>query len=285
VSPFDGCWDRIDRARVHSDAFASEFVTFAKSGAYEISTRCDDAGFGEIRIRRVKEPPPILSIHLGEMLYNLRAALDGCIYQTAILDSGQDPPPDDGQLEFPICRTPENFANSQRKIAPLSDKHRRWIEDVQPYTTRTGGALKPKPDPRDSLAMLNHLARIDRHRYLHVVGTAVTEAAPHIIRERVDPNVSVRFIEQTQVGFVEDEFVVARFQIVGGEPGMEYLANPALTIEPEIHEARSLANRHPYSVRTQYMIAHVAGIVDAFGREFGYFVGRPPVPRVKVDPI
>jgi hypothetical protein len=63
-----------------------------------------------------------LALDLGEFLYQLRAALDACIHQAAILESGKDPHPDEKALEFPICVSSEEFKNSGWKIRPLADK-------------------------------------------------------------------------------------------------------------------------------------------------------------------
>jgi len=74
-----------------------------------------------------------LSDAYGEMLYQLRAALDGSVYQAAIIESGQDPPPNENRLEFPICVSAAEFHKSAWKIAPLSKQCRDFIESIQPY--------------------------------------------------------------------------------------------------------------------------------------------------------
>jgi hypothetical protein len=39
-----------------------------------------------------------ISIEFGEMFYQLRAALDACVYESACLETGQTPPPDEAKL-------------------------------------------------------------------------------------------------------------------------------------------------------------------------------------------
>jgi hypothetical protein len=63
------------------------------------TTRADvnDGGAGAIRVKPNSEIPGNLSLVPGEMLYQLRAALDGAIYEAAALASGQNP----SQEKFP----------------------------------------------------------------------------------------------------------------------------------------------------------------------------------------
>lgn len=53
------------------------------------------------------EPMPVrISALFGEWLYLLRAALDGAAYYVAVRDSGQNPPPNERSIYFPIKTDP-----------------------------------------------------------------------------------------------------------------------------------------------------------------------------------
>jgi hypothetical protein len=74
--------------------------------------------------------PPIISIVLGEICYNLRSALDYLIYELAAYDAKA---PQDG-TQFLICDTPQIFARDKAsKLKGLSSEHVAGIEQLQPY--------------------------------------------------------------------------------------------------------------------------------------------------------
>jgi hypothetical protein len=89
---FQDSRDRIDRAQAHRGVFSDGWKALLKRSSQKPIIQVDQDGTGSIRV----EPPPLpisLSLELGEMMYQLRAALDACIYRAAVLDSGKDPPP------------------------------------------------------------------------------------------------------------------------------------------------------------------------------------------------
>ena len=51
------------------------------------------------------EPPPMFGVRIGEIVHNLRAALDYLVFQLAILDSGSE----QQGTQFPIESTADGF--------------------------------------------------------------------------------------------------------------------------------------------------------------------------------
>jgi hypothetical protein len=266
-TPFEGCLQRIERANAHREAFAKAWNDFTEKDAYRVVLRMDGDGAGGIWIEPTLPIPSILSFEIGEALYQLRAALDGCIYAAAILDSGQDPPPDERHLQFPICNSLSDFNNRSRDIAPLAQKRRDIIESVQPYNTPTG--LDPKlmiANFNRNLAILNDWARKDRHRKLHVTGSWITSYSPKL---RMPPECSLVYLNSVGSGFLEDEDQIARFKIDGFVPGMRVQANPYLALDvgldevpPPCAENDTLGNRIDGMIITTRVI--VASIRDSY---------------------
>src|SRR5215207_7176365 len=109
---------RLDRAKVHRQEFGKVWHAFLQEEEpyYPIVTT-NDKGEGTIVVRASETfPGDQLSLHYGELLYQLRAALDSLVYEVAIRDSGCDPPPDEEQLEFIIRDSAEKFDNASWKI-------------------------------------------------------------------------------------------------------------------------------------------------------------------------
>ncbi|MDQ6770043.1 MAG: hypothetical protein M3Z54_08655, partial [Gemmatimonadota bacterium] len=120
------------------------------------------------RIRGSKPMPDYWSLMVGDVIHNLRSALDNLTYALAVKAFGGVPSLDEiKKIQFPVCDGPGEFhgPNGQktRRLSLLSDKATAAIERLQPYTTPT----RPKPHP---LAVLRELANIDKHR--HILFTA-----------------------------------------------------------------------------------------------------------------
>jgi hypothetical protein len=269
MSPFESCWERIRRADAHRDTFAAIWNEFIdEEGAYTTRLDMDDNGTGILYVRAVRDLPASLSLELGEMIYQLRAALDGVVYIAASLDTGQNPPPDKNWLEFPICDSAGDFKKRARYIAPLSDERKRIVESVQPYNA-------PKLDPElevynfnRTLGILNDWARIDRHRRLHVVGSWASNVNPLI---RVPKGVSITDITSVASGFLGDQTIIARFTLDGYRSGMNVQANPNLSIDVAVDEVpRPAADSDTLGHRTFAMLRATDHVVRKVEESFGF---------------
>jgi hypothetical protein len=149
--------------------FGAEWARYIEGHPVELSVQVDDSGRGTVSVVRYQPPPHRLSLLVGEFLYELRAALDNCLYETAVQYSGQDPPPGEGLLQFPIYDTAESWTRNLYRLKHLSDEHRAMLERIQPYQAQRQNL--------NCLRILNRLARNDRHRTLHVVGSVLANGA------------------------------------------------------------------------------------------------------------
>lgn len=198
------------------------------------------------------------------MLYQLRAALDACVYQAAIFHTGKEPPPHENALELPICRTEDAFDKSTWKFRPLADhpKLANFIRDIQPYyiphLNSPGAEWLP-----ETLGLLNDWARKDRHRRLHIVASWPSEADPQL---RLPEGVTIRSIELVGLGLLLDEkSQLATFALDGWEPGMDIEANPNAMIDIASNEPPPPRDASDtLDMRTQQMIAAVELVIKAF---------------------
>lgn len=173
--PFETCRQRTERAALHGKALAELWNGLDTGSAY--STRIDfqDDGTGEIFIEPVnRDWFGQFSLQYGEMLYHLRAALDSCVYDTAVFHTRKNPPDNESALGFPICESDVQFKKSARRIAPLPDKLKTFIEAVQPYKSYVMKNNLGIWQLSDILATLGKWSMIDRHRRLNIVGTIPT---------------------------------------------------------------------------------------------------------------
>ena len=84
-----------------------------------------------------------------------------------------------------------------------------------------------------SLGILNDLARKDRHRKLHVVGSWALRLKPQLI---LPPGVTISSMTLMEAGYLDDFAELAAFQLRGFVRGMPLQANPYLTTTVGLNE-------------------------------------------------
>jgi hypothetical protein len=114
--------------------------------------------------------PEHISLLIGDCLQDLRAALDHEVFQLASaikgrLWSGLR------ECQFPIYDSEKNFEQWRtRRIGALSAPVQELIRTLQVWVLPADPAAKP-------LQTLNNLARVDRHRLLHLAAAQPTSIA------------------------------------------------------------------------------------------------------------
>lgn len=156
---FEGVCAKITRAgselaslKVDMDEFCRDMQQrivhkFCEKSNEHVWIYCDDT----------PNPPIEWSIRIGEILYNLRSALDHLVWQL-VLANNRTPV---SRNAFPIIRCEENWQQVEGKLKGVSHRVAETIERLQPCT---GGMGFPF-DVRD-LWMLHKLCNIDKHRKL-----------------------------------------------------------------------------------------------------------------------
>ncbi len=108
------------------------------------------------------QPPPHLSLIIGDCLHNLRAALDNLAFELAIAHKGEPLSSTiAGNSEFPIFAS-ENLKKFDEMLGGVHPSAKAEIEGLQPYNR----GHKFRNDP---LWKLNKLSILDKHRLPHVV--------------------------------------------------------------------------------------------------------------------
>jgi hypothetical protein len=174
---------RLDRAEELYEALGTAWGVYLEQRPHRLVTKLHGDGRGELLMERVVPMPPELGLILGEFLYQLRAALDNCLYAVAVIVAGTSPPPGAGALQWPICDTAEAFNKQRSRLKYLRADLVDALEAIQPYQAEL--------PTWNSLWLLNDLARVDRHRTLHLV-TLVPVDSELIVDFDVIENVELR---------------------------------------------------------------------------------------------
>ena len=184
---FTNSWARLDRAASHLTAFKDEFRAILNDESppavcrYDKDSRWFAARFvlPKASVERIKRN--VLSLELGEYAYQLRAALDGLIWDAITITQGTEPPSNANRVEFPITDgVTRPFEDCGFLKFPFPDRLRTWLKSIQ-----LNADEKPEGDPDrgvpTALGDIHNLARFDRHRRLRVVA-----AVPTNLRFRVN---------------------------------------------------------------------------------------------------
>lgn len=168
----------------------------------------------EYRVR-VREKPPSTDwgLVLGDMLTNLRAALDHALYfhvtTRNALSMG-----DLRKIEFPICDTEQKWNSwTGKKVARewAGEKFVNAIRLLQPIY------VKGKYLPADTiLYALNELVNTDKHRICHVVayhGEATFNPVADPLRDK--------FVRTTRNGELTDRAVIATRRQLRARPRLD----------------------------------------------------------------
>ena len=123
----------------------------------------------------VDEPPALPSIWpvtTGEVLYNLRSALDHAAFELSVIGLGRDLTPKEAEgSQFPLYDTCGKFAkNVPRQLPGVADEVLALIERVQPYPERDSEHYPSLFDEAAYLlGVLNRLGNVEKHRHPHLV--------------------------------------------------------------------------------------------------------------------
>lgn len=153
---------RLDRSEDHYRRFGRIWEDYLDERPHYLDYVEGDDGTTVVRLHRTKPLPIELSLAFGELLYELRAALDNCLYAVAVLVSGQNPPPSAARLEWPIRFTAAEWKSQSGRYRDLPGKITDALEQIQPYQAEFPSW--------NSLGILHELARVDRHRSMHGLG-------------------------------------------------------------------------------------------------------------------
>jgi len=224
-------------------------------------------GDGVLIATNLGEIPEELPLLLGELLYQLRSSLDACIYQATIYATNQDPPLDEGKLEFPITHHPKEWKRlAERRLSALPASIQDAIERVQPYNLQPSSTEATIRSINRSLGILNDLARKDRHRKLHVVGSWPLDLEPQF---RLPEGVTVENLQISPPSILQDGAILAKFRICGYVAGMRIHCNPQLRTNFGCNERPDPCDStDTFDQRLTAMINAVGSVIATFEKHY-----------------
>ena len=163
VSPLEGCWAKLGRAKQTTDVIEQEECAYLSGSPPPV--RMVGAHEGTEYVFRAFGPnsaPLQFAILAGESIHHLRSSLDHIVWALVVKHIGLP----NNRIQFPICDTRDSFERALKAgvIKGVGSAAAKLIESVQPFTSET---------PRQTiLYVLHQLDIIDKHKLLVVTATA-----------------------------------------------------------------------------------------------------------------
>ena len=171
--PFQGCQLKLDRAYEHIETLNDALQGFLRRNPHAPLPKVHKQPPEYVAGMKVREAPPLRwGIIVGEMVHNLRSALDHLVHQLA-LANGKTP----GGIAYPVLsedpdspnasdKTRTIWANLAKRVHP---DDLAIIERTQPYKGRDHGIGRV-------LFALNRLSNWDKHNAIHLSGSVLADS-------------------------------------------------------------------------------------------------------------
>jgi hypothetical protein len=215
---------KLHRAKTHLDCVRSETDAFLERDPAPFGIRTDctprpDKSIEYILYSVIREPPPReLALPIGDVIQNIRGALDHLVYELATPRARKSI-----RLQFPIFLDECEFkVRSSPLIKSIGGDERTLIERVQPYV-----AWDPPAD--NPLAILRELSNFDKHKLLVPLVAAPRHSESFITSTNAD--ITFTFYE---AGPVEHDAEVLAFTARPQDPTQEMHVNPQSALQIQL---------------------------------------------------
>jgi hypothetical protein len=208
MNHLDGAYKRVNRASKHLNDLKQEIKLFRQNKINGISIdyqriRSPIKRNEFIYIRNARSRPiPVpqeFSILIGEIIYNLRAALDYLVYELACFDSKQEIE----RTQFPIDNSPERF---DTRSCEIKDKGRdKYLRGVSPEHVAAIKRLQPFNGCQWT-ERLRDISNPDKHRQLTTIDSPIVAGSEISSIEALlaDKSVNVKDIFSFEIFFQDD---------------------------------------------------------------------------------
>lgn len=239
---------KLEWAKHQSQALKNQTAAWRAANGYGAVFEKHPERPGHIIRLKVGEVPPSIPLIIGDALYALRSALDHLAHDLASSFTNPLPPNVSEISEFPIFGDRAMTSSEKsRKIGAIDPGAQAIIEALQPYARGNAYA-------QDPLWTLYELARVDRHRFVHLTvaqlgGIGIGGDNLHVEEMEIfgsDPTAgdgtelgyaSIRPIDPGKpmhMNFTPEPQVVFKEGILAGEPVLSVLDHISGHIDAEV---------------------------------------------------
>jgi hypothetical protein len=260
VAPdLSGVYLKLDWANTHLQTLRKKLETFEKGNPAPFGFRTEETSRPDKSVEYVlyaivrETPPADLAPVIGDVLHNVRSALDHLVYELA--------PPrvrKKRKTQFPIFTDECRFkVISPPYIEGITGDERTLIERVQPYNA------SPVPQ-NDPLAVLSELSNLDKHRLLVPVIAAVSNTNVWVGSDNAD--IRFTFIEQ---GAMKHDTKIVAFTASPQDASKKMDVHPQSGLEIQLADTGATMTSSAVNL-LDMVIHHVRRSVVSVWFEYGF---------------
>jgi hypothetical protein len=167
--PLYGIRLKLDRAKEQIQSLRDELAEFDRSEPYRLAIQYDEEARVLSAVVKIEKPiRGVWGVQVGEIIHNLRSALDHLVFELVIHCTGNLPTT---HTQFPIFETEAGYnKRSAHRIAGVSEEVAALIRKEQPFVAGEDARSDP-------LWQLHELSNFDKHRTIHLTGVSLQGAA------------------------------------------------------------------------------------------------------------
>lgn len=161
LHPLDSARSKLTRAAQQASHLAKQCEAYIQANPFQFRIEWDEASSRHLAYIEGRKPPRYLGLILGEVVHNLRCALDHAAWQLAIQESGIEKvskPKVRRKIQFPIGRTEPAF-RSHPALDYFSEAAVEMMAPFQPYQNTDPRVVNP-------LLVIQDMSNTDKHQVL-----------------------------------------------------------------------------------------------------------------------
>jgi hypothetical protein len=199
---------------------------------------------------------------VGDIVHNMRSALDNAVYEIGVRESGEDVPPGSKVLAMPIFDDAKGYEQRGRwRIESLGDEARTIIEAIQPYR-------HPNGVHGSGLWALHEIDNADKHRILQVVATVPMAGNVHMSNLVAGTECTVNW----HLGLIGDDTPFFTSRTAVPSPDVQMVGMPILQVaikRVEVEDRESFCILMPYLGGLLEEAAQVVGLLSRIPSQGG----------------
>ncbi len=200
---------KLQRARNHLKTLDDSIGVFLKSDPYKLAVTFNEkeGGYTAVLVE-VTDIPKDWSLIVGDIVHNMRSALDNLAYSLACKNLGRVPTGDEAKdIQFVIIDNAAGWEKQRKRwLRHLSGTAQDTIQRFQPYH-------RTDLTKRHALSVVRDLSNVDKHRHIVVALAVASSSSIELSGEYLDPGSRV-------IGFtgpIKQGTVIARWNFAVGE--------------------------------------------------------------------
>jgi hypothetical protein len=273
AASLDGPIAKLDRAKTHFQTLNKSIGAFKRSKAHDFVVTEVDPSTGEkvVHLKVLKEPKnPEWGLILGDVVHNLRSALDHLVWQLVLLN-GKKPR---RQNQFPIIRAKNDYWEAskdrsesvrERMLVGVAEEHRAFIDMVQPFQAGSNAE-------GTALAVLSWISNADKHRVVYASYLLTKEPTPEMF-DITSSHPGAYIDASGNFGELEDGAEILRFR--PHPPGAHVNVNAQLPLYIAFRQGGKDLSAESLKVIFKWIDAYVRGFEPLFRGELAMGKGSP----------